>query len=280
MVDQYKEKFIAYIDVVGFKGLVEASESGRGMPLAELKSLVACLDDPNRRSRFEQYGPAMCPQSLYIERNLDFLITRANDCALVTAEVSPAGVINLIDHCWEAVINLLQRGILCRGYITQGKIHHTELNQIGTGLQRAVEGEKNVTAFQQDANDRGTPFVEIDKSVCDYIRQYGDECVKKMFDRLTRNVGDVAALFPFKAISHKFAIGPGFPPFEPGQHLKSNNNVRKMLITMKEKVKSYANSADWRAMKKISHYLDALDAQLTVCDRTDAIIRQLAAKPE
>ncbi len=40
---RFDERFIAFIDILGFKSMVEASESGSGRPIAELIALMADL---------------------------------------------------------------------------------------------------------------------------------------------------------------------------------------------------------------------------------------------
>ncbi len=193
---EFKDKFVAFIDVLGFKSLVQAAESGTGMPLNELLDLLKALGSPQERARFDRRGPTICPESVYLQRNLDFQISQVSDCAIISAEISPAGVVNLGGFCWGVVLRLLQRGIMCRGYITRGLIFHTDQQVIGSGYQRACENEKNVNAFKREANERGTPFVEVDRVVCDYVTQYGDCCVKEMFGRFVKDDGAVVALFP------------------------------------------------------------------------------------
>jgi hypothetical protein len=178
---EFTEKFIAFIDVLGFKKLVEAAEAGTGMRLDELRELLKCLGSPEERNRFAKSGPTACPQSAYRQRDLDFRTTQISDCVIVSSEVSPAGIINLVSHCWVAVFKLLERGVMCRGHITRGLIFYTDVEVIGTGYQRAYENEGKVAAFKREADERGTPFVEVDRAVCDYVRECGDSCVKELF---------------------------------------------------------------------------------------------------
>jgi hypothetical protein len=89
--------------------------------------------------------------------------------AQVSAEVSPAGIINLLFHCGSIQTILLTQGYLCRGYVTRGSIYHTDTQFFGSGYMRAFEGERHVSIFQVDAADRGTPFIEVDSDVCQYI---------------------------------------------------------------------------------------------------------------
>lgn len=274
---KFKEKFVAYIDILGFKRLVEDAEAGRGLPLTQLTKLLESFGSAEKRDKYEKSGPSCCPQSQFLEQNIDFRLTQISDCAIVSAEVSPAGAINLIDHCWGVVFEFLQHGIMCRGYITRGCIHHTATQLIGTGFQNAYEAERQVSLFKREADERGTPFVEVDRAVCDYINDCEDACVKKMFSRMTKSDGDGIALFPFKRLSHSFLIGGFGKQFDPDKEKQSNQNLRQWLLTFRDRVMSYVDSSNPDAVRKSRHYVGALNAQLEMCDRTDEMIDKLCA---
>jgi len=138
---EFKDKFIAFVDILGFKKLVEAAETGTGMPLSNLLEALKEFGVPEDRKIYEQYGPRVCPNSPYIHRDLDFRLTQISDCVIISSEVSPAGVINLVGHCWGAVIQVLTKGIMCRGYITRGSVYHTDAQIIGSGYQKAYGKE-------------------------------------------------------------------------------------------------------------------------------------------
>ena len=176
---EFKDKFIGFLDVLGFKKMVESAEAGKGMPLSELLDILKELGSPKDQDKFRTYGPTTCPESTHIQRNIDFRLTQISDCVIVSSEVSPAGVINLINHCWGAVIKLMSKGIMCRGYITRGSVYHSDDHIVGSGYNDAYSKESEVSAFQREADERGTPFVEVDKAVCDYVEKHGDNCVKK-----------------------------------------------------------------------------------------------------
>jgi hypothetical protein len=274
---EFKQKFVGYVDVLGFKSLVKSAEAGVGMKLADLLDLLKLLGTPANRERYVRHGPHICPQTTFSQRELDFQILQTSDSVVVSAEISPAGVINLIDHCWVAVLKLLMSGIMCRGYITIGSIYHTEAQVIGSAYQRANAMERDgVSAFKNEADERGTPFVEIDPAICEYVQQSGDNCVNEMFSRMAESDGSVTALFPFKRISHKFMISPRVK-FDPVKEKTAVKNVRKMLIGVKAKVVSFVNPENASAVRKLGHYIVALDRQLEICDRTDEIIDGFAA---
>jgi hypothetical protein len=266
---EFKDKFIGFVDILGFKKMVEAAEAGTGTPLPQLLETLKKLGAPDDRKRFEKRGPTICPQSTYIQRDLDFRVTQISDCVIISSEVSPAGVINLVNHCWIAVIQLLTKGIMCRGYITRGSIYHTETQIIGSGYQNAYSKEREVAAFKRKADERGTPFVEVDQTVCNYVRDHGDSCVKEMFSRHVKDDGVVIALFPFKRLSHSFIINR---EFDPEKEKRSNKNVRLWIENFKELVMALVDQTNPNAVSKAEHYVAALDAQLEVCEKTDEMI--------
>lgn len=272
---EFKEKFVAFIDILGFKRMVAESESGSGMMLDQILDLLKIFGSPDERQKYEQYGPFCCPESQHIDKHIDFRLTQISDCAVISTEVSPAGAINLINFCWGIAIKFLQHGILCRGHITRGRIYHTADQFIGTGYQTAVAAEQKVSVFQRDPDDKGTPFVEIDPDFCKYLEEFGDPCIKTMFERMTGSDGEGVALFPFKRLEHSFIIAGMGKIFKPDEEREANENVRKMILKMKGNVLSFADPSNPKAMRKIEHYVRALDAQLEVCNKTNAFIDKL-----
>lgn len=274
----FKEKFIAFVDILGFKSLVEASEAGTGLSVEELSKLLESFGSPDIRDRLEKLGPICCPESKYIERNLDFRLSQVSDCAVISTEISPAGAINLIHHCWGTVLAFLERGIMCRGYITRGRIHHAATQfPIGTGYHNAYAAEGQVSFFKRQADERGTPFVEVDRVVCDYLRETDDSCIKEMFSRFTKSDGDTVALFPFQRLAHSFVIGGFGQKFDPEKEKKSNENLHRLVGLLKERVMTYVDRSNPSAVRKSEHYINALKAQLAVCDRTDKTIDMLCS---
>jgi len=272
---EYQEKFIAYIDILGFKKLVKNSEDGTGMVLPELMELLKALGSPDDIAQLKKYGPITCPESVYIQRDLDFKITQISDCVVISSEISPAGIINLISHCWAAVLKLLQKGILCRGYITKGSIYHTESQFIGSGFIEACTQEREVIIFRREENEKGTPFVELSPIICDYVEGCRDKCVKEMFSRFVVKDGEMLALFPFKRLSHSFLIAGFGIKFDPQKEKSSNQNVRILIERLKERIMEFVDNGDPKAVRKSEHYIKALNEQLVVCDKADEMIERL-----
>ena len=257
--------------------MVEASETGAGTTLSDLLDLLKTFGLPDKRIKLAKSGSSICPESTYINRDLDFRLTQISDCVIVSTEISPAGVINLVSHCWGIVIQLLQRGLMCRGYITRGPIFHTDTQIIGTGYQKAYQKEAEVSAFKREADERGTPFVEIDRTVCDYVATCQDSCVTEMFSRYVSDDGEVVALFPFKRFAHSFPVAGFGHKFDPDKEKRANDNVRAILANLKQRVTDYVDASNPDAVRKAEHYIRALDAQCSVCDRTEEMINLLAS---
>ncbi len=275
---EFKDKFIGFVDILGWKERVKAAEAGTGMSLVQLKKeILPNLGTLEDQIEIEKAGPSVCPESSYLQRDLDFKLTQVTDSVIVSSEISPAGVVNLVHHCWLAVIKLLTKGIMCRGYITRGSIYHDGYDFFGSGYDEVVDKEKNqISAFKRNADERGTPFVEVDPSVCEYVENYGDSCVKMMFSRFVKQDGSLTALFPFQRLHHSFIIGnwPGYT-FDPEQERQSNEKMRSMIKMMKERVTAFVDRSRPDAVSKAEHYIAALDSQLDRCVETDEFINTL-----
>jgi hypothetical protein len=89
----FSEKFIGFVDILGFKNMVAAAEDGRGMPLQTILNAAKKLGTSGERERYRQDGPRVCPCAPKLSKGLDFEITQVSDCVIVSAEISPAGLI-------------------------------------------------------------------------------------------------------------------------------------------------------------------------------------------
>jgi len=146
---------------------------------------------------------------------------------------------------------------------------------MGTGYQKALENEAKVAAFKREADERGTPFVEVDQTVSAYVSECGDWCVKEMFSRSVKRDGDLTALFPFKRLGHSFVIAGFGQRFDAEKERTANQNVRLMLERLKTRVMSFVDASNPSAVRKAGHYSACLDAQIVECDKTDEVITAL-----
>lgn len=263
------DKFIAYLDVLGWKSLVRASEEGSGLSPSELSEIETALGSETHHKSIVRHGPEICPEAPHNKKDIDFRITRFSDCVLISTEISSAGIINLISHCWTVCFTLLLKGIMCRGYVKRGQIYHTSKHEFGTGFNDVVEREKQVSIFKNDINEIGTPFIEVDAEIVQYIEDQPDPGVKEMFSRMTKSEGGLTAIFPFQRLNHSFTIGGFGKRFEPDKERESLNNIRNGIHRMKEQVQRHIDQSGEFARRKGDHYIRMLDAQLTACEKTE-----------
>ena len=266
----FKDKLIAFIDILGFKSKVEAAESGSGTDLAGLLEQCSKLGQASHAKAISQHGPMICPGSKRVRRTLDYAVTQMSDSALISVEVSPAGVVNLLHHVWAAVMGLLTDGSMVRGYVCRGSIHHNGEQFMGTGYQSAVEQEKQVRAFRLAA-DKSTPFVEIDTAVVEYVRDETDRCVREMFDRMTTSdPGGITVVYPVKSLS---AVAGGGGNFE-----QCERNLRVVMGWIERyltKLESQSPERDTMANAKAKYYRRFLNEELEKCERMGASLRSL-----
>lgn len=264
-----KDKFIGFVDVLGFKSLVENVEGHAGITQDVIHQALDKLGQDDGK-QFALYGPLVCPESSYLEHHLDFQVSPVSDCVLVSSEVSPAGAINLMDFCWRIVFRLLTAGFMCRGYITRDSIFHEGMRFFGSGYQKVLKQEKEVSVFKRASDEKGTPFVEVESVVHQYVRECGDKCVQNIFDRLVKTDGDLVALFPFNRFTTPFLTG-----VSPESERRSIEYIRADLHKTKELIMRFVDRSKPDAVRKSEHYLQALDEQLAICDQHEAILDEL-----
>lgn len=210
------------------------------------------------------------------ELRLRIELTQVSDCVVVSSEISPAGVINIVNYCWLVALTLLIKGVMVRGYITRGSIYHKGAQFLGTGYHSAYQKESGVTAFKKEADERGTPFIEVDSSVSSYVASHTDSCVQKMFGRVVKRDGELAAIFPFSYLKHSIMIaGFGVLDLDLEKERKGINIARVNILDLKRRIESRCDPENRRAYLKIRHYISALDDQLLACDRSERLIDSL-----
>lgn len=266
---RFATKVIAFIDILGFKQMVAKATDA---DLPELLALVGLLGKPLDIADFA-HGPLVCPASRHDHRYLDFSVTQVSDCVIVSAERTPAGVINLISYCDHIAVRLMQRGHLCRGSIVIGPIYHKGTAIIGEGYQRAYASEGAVTAFSTPGLDLsgGGPFIEVAPEVLRYIADETDDCVRKMFARITHSDSSTTAIYPFHAMaeSHFTTVDENF---DPRKWHESISKWRALWIKQREDLARQSDASPPKVQAKFAHVVKGMDH---IIERADDRIRQL-----
>lgn len=263
---RFRDKFIAFVDILGFKSKVEASERGDGPTLSRLLELCSELSQISHVKNISEYGPIICPKSRCKSHHLDYMVTQVSDCAVISAEVSPAGIINLLQHLSACVFSLMTKGIMVRGYISRGNVFHCGNQVLGTAYQTSLEKERRVAAFRLASDQYSTPFVEVDPRVVTYVKTETDLCVREMFRRMVKvDENGIAVIFPF----NKFVnlVGGNFG--NKSEFRRSLRIVREWIRTFKERLESEAPNSSAEANQKVKYYRRFLNEQLEECDRLE-----------
>ena len=270
-----KDKFIAFVDILGFSDLVEAAERGDGnlsRPLELINTLCSAADSQKLRDQ----GCKICPSSRHIAPDLDFQVTQISDCVVISAESSPAGVINLVNECFGIALSILEKGAQCRGSIIRGNICHRDGNFIGTGFMRAYNNEKNVS-FRRGSEEKATPFIQVDDVVSEYITNETDACVRKMFNRMTRSDETYTAIYPFDRLGKvpSAFVGQDFNPHYWKEPLQISLGHRQANLAAFEEAERKAT--DEGVKNKIRHYKRGLEEVINSLRDKDAKLDNMIA---
>lgn len=268
-IPSFVVKAIAFVDIVGFSNMVETATD---KDLPSLLELTDCLGKPLDAAQYIR-GPIMCPNAPFLEETLDFKVTQVSDCVIVSAELSPAGVINLVHYCSNIALRIMGRRQLVRGSIVIGQIFHQGIRIIGEGYQRAVKGEGQVTLKSDPlkTESAGGPFIEIGPDVLDYVRSQPDECVKLMLSRMTESDGTVTAIYPYNSVaeSHFCEVKEDFDPYRWRESVK---RWRAGWLEMRQFLSETANALPPKPKAKWQHAIKGVDH---IISRADDRIRQL-----
>jgi hypothetical protein len=120
----YHEKYIAFIDMLGFSRMV-----------------LSAADDPAQRrtiiDSIERLKDTACDSP-----ETGLLITYFSDCVVISSERSERGLFDIIRSITFIAENLLQIDVLVRGGLTVGSIHHSKDLMFGPGMLAAYEMER------------------------------------------------------------------------------------------------------------------------------------------
>jgi len=121
----YEDRYVAFLDVLGFKNLVESSVTDPAARATVSSSLIAFRqvlaafnDDTVRYSQF-------------------------SDSVLLSAPRSEVGMVYLLMACSSISTALLKRGVLIRGGIVAGLIYHQADLMFGPAIADAYSADRN-----------------------------------------------------------------------------------------------------------------------------------------
>jgi hypothetical protein len=133
----YEERFVAYIDILGFDDLIKQSVGPyRAITPAEIKeALKVPLPAGKDKIVFTQIGDVS---------DSGHRMTAFSDCVAITTLPTEKGLFHLIHHASVIGFNLFQKKLLCRGGITRGLVYHDDDMIFGPAMNEAVQMEERL----------------------------------------------------------------------------------------------------------------------------------------
>jgi hypothetical protein len=142
----YRERYVAFLDLLGFKTLVARAET-----------------DPAEKERVRKVLGLM-RDSLTQNPRLGLRFTHFSDCIVLSIDRTPAGLMEAFESINVLTSNLLQFDVLVRGGLVAGNAYHDRDFVYGTAVNRAFLLESELA---QD------PMTLVSDEVIQDARQYG-----------------------------------------------------------------------------------------------------------
>lgn len=139
---RYEERYCLFLDILGFKEVVEqsaqpvANAARKGHPVGgvyfSLKQIASSL----------RYKSAVLGANGVMKAS-SRVVTQFSDSVVVSYEATESGgLAEMLYDVLHLQLTLIQRGLLIRGAITKGQLHHDQDFVFGPALSEAAELEK------------------------------------------------------------------------------------------------------------------------------------------
>jgi hypothetical protein len=127
--DKYEERYVAFIDILGFKELI--ASSAREESSISPSMIFNALDI--RHQSIENNFSDLLGTERSCDSTVDFKVHSFSDCVVASCSRSPLGLGLLLFFCWQISSDWLSKGFLSRGGLTRGKLIHNT-NEGGAAL--------------------------------------------------------------------------------------------------------------------------------------------------
>jgi len=154
----YETRYCAYLDILGFRGLVSGLR-GNDHKVKSLKDLLSKVHRPFQGNAGIRYG-----------NNGNFRAQSISDAVAISTAVNSDGLLHLFYVLEHLVLDLLAEGYFTRGAIVKGHLFHDTRMVFGEALVEAYHLESEVVRF---------PRVMVTRSVADDVRNVKGELYQK-----------------------------------------------------------------------------------------------------
>ena len=139
----YEARYVSFIDILGFSEIVRNSVQSP----TQASELAKALDQINSNISF---------LSLKGLTSDDFRAQSFSDCILLSEAPTPKGLQFLLTTICFLTNSLLSIGILTRGGLSKGLLHHSDKAVFGPAFLSAYEMENQTAIFPRIIVDRET----------------------------------------------------------------------------------------------------------------------------
>lgn len=150
-VDDFQERYVAFLDLLGFKAQVERAERNIEQRV-RLREILSLLRD------------TLCESP-----SIGLRFTYFSDCIVLSAQRTLAGLWEMFQSIDLLTFNLLQYDVFMRGGLTAGLAHHSEDFVYGVPLIRA---------YKLESESAGGPMTLVAQEVLGDARTYGPDLLR------------------------------------------------------------------------------------------------------
>lgn len=129
----YQQRYCAYIDILGFKELVNRLAAG-GTPFEFLKELLSKLHNP-----WNNLGG--------MRTDADFRVQSMSDAVVISTTPTAWGLVKILHAISDLTRDLLMQGYFIRGAIAKGGLYHDDKMVFGDALVAAFKLEQEIVRF-------------------------------------------------------------------------------------------------------------------------------------
>jgi hypothetical protein len=168
MSDSYPIRFVAFIDILGFRELIATLDKDPSL-LGSVRELLSDVHQP----------PKMLGDIL---AGSDFRSATISDAVALSAANTPTGLQHIISATEILSNKLLNLGYFIRGAIVKDRLFHNDEMVLGTGLVRAYTFESTVAVYPRIMLTREV-IQDIDRFVKEESRyDFYSDCVRRSDD--------------------------------------------------------------------------------------------------
>jgi hypothetical protein len=131
----YSKRFVAFIDILGFRDII--ARSTYEPPEITIEKILSALNYPGPVAK----GKMLIGKVGDISES-NHKATQFSDNIVISTDHNEAGLLYLVDHIEHIVFNLLKLGFFCRGGISSGPLYHNKNIVFGPAMVEAYDLER------------------------------------------------------------------------------------------------------------------------------------------